>query len=246
VPKWLRILLRIGVGLVGLVILENSIAGIPNSITSQVHWLNASSDDSAIRAGGLVVALVLGLVAVGPEKLRKWADEIRPNGGPKKAPSAPSSTPNDVATPSEAPIAPADVPAKQASQRIFDEAPPELAEMSSDSLKELLAGRTEAQIDALMAPHVGKPVRVSGEVARVEIRHIGPRPIPHVSLRHAPGAVGLLVFFDGEDYDAVPLVLALNQGDQIVASGLIYRIRETTVIVDNCELIETRRVADKP
>jgi len=122
----------------------------------------------------------------------------------------------------------------QASQLVFDEAPPELANMSPASLTELFAGKTDAQADTLMKQHVGKPVRVSGEVSKVEFGQISQVVLD----RDAP--VSLLLFFDADDYDAKPLLLALNKGDKIVASGQIYKIHETTVSLDNCKLIEAR------
>jgi hypothetical protein len=60
---------------------------------------------------------------------------------------------------------------------------------------------------------------------------------------HLKSAVAVLLFFDADDYDAEPLLLTLNQGEQIVASGQIYSIRETFVTLDKCKVIEARRRA---
>jgi hypothetical protein len=128
-------------------------------------------------------------------------------------------------------------PQRQAvtAQRVFDEAPPELAEMSPASLKELFAGRTQAQGEKLTEQHVGKPVRVSGEVDSVQRR-----PIPAVTLK---SSVLLFLYFDADDYDAEPLLLTLNKGDRIIVSGQVHRFTEASVSLDRCNLIEARRVS---
>jgi hypothetical protein len=114
---------------------------------------------------------------------------------------------------------------------VFDEAPPELADMSPASLKELFAGRTEAQSSKLLEQHIGKSVRVSGEVTKVEFAAL----TTSVSL-HA--AVNLLLFFDK---DAEPQLLALNLGDEVVVSGQIQKFpTETMMSLEKCKLIEAR------
>ncbi len=123
-------------------------------------------------------------------------------------------------------------PARHTPQLIFEDAPPELADMSSASLKEVFAGRTEAQGKALMKQHVGKAVRVSGEVQGVKLTGT-----PRVDLR---SAVALLLFFDADDYDPAPVLLSLHIGDKIVVSGQIYEFTEAVVFLDQCRLIETR------
>jgi hypothetical protein len=124
------------------------------------------------------------------------------------------------------------VVATQAPQPVFDEAPPELADLSPASLKELLAGRTDAQVITLMEQHVGKSVRVSGEVEGVEFG-----TVPWVRLK---GAVTLQLFFDADGYDPEPILLALNMGDEIVVSGQIWKIREFLISLDKCRLVEAR------
>lgn len=115
---------------------------------------------------------------------------------------------------------------------VFDEAPPELADMSPTSIKEVFAGRTDAQAAKLMEQHVGKPVRVSGAVEGVELERI-----PNATLK---SVVSVLLFFDADDYDAEPLLLALNKGDKIVASGQVYKIKDGVVTLDRCKLLEAR------
>jgi hypothetical protein len=85
-----------------------------------------------------------------------------------------------------------------------------------------------------MEPHVGKPVRVSGEVESVDRGLSG--VIPQVHLRS--GAALLLLFFEG--HDAESQTLALNIGDRIVASGDIYGILTNLVSLANCKLIDVR------
>lgn len=133
-------------------------------------------------------------------------------------------------TPSvEKPASPADL----SREPIFDEAPPELADMSPASLKELIAGRTDAQSDKLMEQHVGKRVRVSGEVESVTLGRI-----PQVQIR---SSIALVLFFDAtENYDVEPVLLAINKGDEITVSGQIFKIHEITVSLDYCKLIEAR------
>ncbi len=137
-------------------------------------------------------------------------------------------------------IAPQAESLEDARQPIFEQAPPELADMSAASLKDSFAGRTEAQGNTLMEQHVDKPVLVSGEVERVAI--IRPSGIPTVTLRSTPI---LLLFFDpDDDYDPVPIVLSLNAHDRIVVSGRIHQIDPTSVSLHHCKLIEAHgRVA---
>jgi hypothetical protein len=124
----------------------------------------------------------------------------------------------------------------QAQEFVFDEAPPELADMTAASLKEILAGRTFAQIDKLMEQHVGKSVRVSGEVEYV----LFGATFPQVRLR---SAVPLQLFFDDDDYDAESPLLTVNEGDTIVVTGRIYKVGGTSVDLAKCRLIEARRVS---
>jgi hypothetical protein len=121
--------------------------------------------------------------------------------------------------------------AMETSHLVFDEAPPELADMSPASLKELFAGRTEAQSSKLLEQHIGKSVRVSGEVTKVEFAAF----TTSVSL-HA--AVNLLLFFDK---DAEPQLLVLNLGDEVAVSGQIQKFpTETMISLEKCKLIEAR------
>lgn len=129
-------------------------------------------------------------------------------------------------------------------QPIFDEAPPELADMSPASLTALLAGRTNAQIHKLMEQHRGKPVRVSGEVEHVQFG----TSAPSVRLKTT---IPFLLFFDAEGYDAESVLLTLNKGDKIVASGQIHSFEQSTfmefvaviVALEKCRLVEARRVS---
>jgi hypothetical protein len=120
-------------------------------------------------------------------------------------------------------------------QPIFDEAPPELAGMTKASLKELLAGRTEAQVKTLMKQHVGKPVRASGKVDDVSLAssYRG-----HVRLRGESGFL-LLLFFDLDDEDpGGQLLVAINPGERLVVSGVIHEIQTNLVALDNCKVID--------
>jgi hypothetical protein len=108
--------------------------------------------------------------------------------------------------------------------------------LTAVSLKKILAGRTFAQMDKLMEQHVGKSVRVSGEVEYVLFRATS----PEVRLK---STVALQLFFDDDDYDAEPPLLTLNVGDTIVVTGRIYKFRETSVDLEKCRLIEARRVS---
>jgi hypothetical protein len=85
----------------------------------------------------------------------RW-DWTRTSKGPLLTPLLKDDAPRDQA-----------VVAAQAPLHVFDEPPPELADLSPASLKEIFAGRRDAQGDKFMEQHVDKSVRVSGEVARV-------------------------------------------------------------------------------
>jgi hypothetical protein len=119
-------------------------------------------------------------------------------------------------------------------QPIFDDAPPELADISPAWLQEFFAGRTEAQAETLLRQHVGTPVRVSGEVESVDLGSSG--TVPQVHLRS--GSALLLLFCD--DRDAEARLLALNTSDRIVASGKILRILKNVVSLGDCKLIDVR------
>jgi hypothetical protein len=138
-----------------------------------------------------------------------------------------------------------DVTTPQTPELIFDEAPPELAGMTTDSLRALLAGRTNAQIHKLMEQHLGKLVRVSGEVEVVDLGV----SVASVKLKTP---IPLLLFFDTEKgYDPEPVLLTLNEGDKIVASGQIRKFEQSIfmgfvgliVALDHCRLVEARRVS---
>jgi hypothetical protein len=151
--------------------------------------------------------------------------------------SAPSAAASPVSgarapDPPVPPVAPQTEATEYSRQPIFDQAPPELADMSPASLKELFADRTEAQGRMLMEQHVGKPVRVSGQVD-------GVKQLEHMYSVRLKSVVGLGLFF-GADDDA-PRLLTLNKGEKIVVSGQINEIQETAVYLDKCKLIEARR-----
>lgn len=133
--------------------------------------------------------------------------------------------------------APGDSPQAEATeyslQPIFDQAPPELAGWTKASLKELFAGRTEAQGRKLMEQHVGKPVRVSGEVE-------GVRRLEYTYSVRLKSVVRLGLFFGVDDDE--PRLLTLNNGEKIVVSGQIDEIQETAVYLNKCKLIEPRRL----
>jgi len=126
-------------------------------------------------------------------------------------------------------------------QPIFEKAPPGLADMTEISLRELVASRTKAQADELLKQYRGEPVRVSGEVADVDLTGT-----PSVQVL-SPG-IGLRLFFDADDYDARPSLLSLHHGDQIVVSGQIHSFAASTMTghigisigVDKCKLLTTR------
>jgi hypothetical protein len=121
-------------------------------------------------------------------------------------------------------------------QLVFDEAPPELADMSPASIKELLAGRTAAQGKTLMKQHVGKPVRVSGEVEDVSLAN---SYRGSVSIRQS--GFLLLLFFDLDDEDpGGQLLVAINPGDRLVVSGVIREIQANLVALDNCKVIDVK------
>jgi hypothetical protein len=158
--------------------------------------------------------------------------------GSEEAPSQTGgrTAPEDKAPPPKRePIRPSPEEAAQASQHIFEEAPPELADLSAASLQEIFAGRTHAQADQLMEHHVGKPVRVSGVVESVSLS----LRIPQVHLRSAAGPL-LQLFFDAEDYDAKPVLLALNAGDNVFVSGQIWKFGDRMVSIDRCKVIDVR------
>jgi hypothetical protein len=117
----------------------------------------------------------------------------------------------------------------QAPQLVFDEAPPELADMSPASLKELFAGRTDAQGAKLTEQHVGKSVRVSGDVAKVELATVN-----SVTIR---AAVTMILFFDN---GAAEQLLALNLGDKVVVSGQIHGLSDGFIGLNKCKLVEAR------
>jgi hypothetical protein len=83
-----------------------------------------------------------------------------------------------------------------------------------------------------MEQHIGKAVRVSGDVEGVEFG-----AFRTVNLK---SATTLRLYFDADGYDAEPLLLALSPGDKILVSGQIYRMHEKSVSLDKCKLIEAR------
>jgi uncharacterized membrane protein len=131
---------------------------------------------------------------------------------------------------------------------IFDQAPPELADMTPASLKELVAHKTHAQLDQLMDQHRGKPVRVSGEVEKVEFGFGA--SLPSVTLKTP---IPFLLFFDAEDYDAKSVLLTLNKGDKIVVSGQIRKFEPSflmeivavIVALDKCKVLDARAAGSK-
>lgn len=208
------------------------------SVSAAFEWLTAASAAGsklpqwpAYAFGAVALA---GLYCTFSSLLGRWPFGRLAGLAPTPAPIAqdPASPPPSVTTETRALANPG--------QPLFDEAPPELAHISLTSLKDSFAGRTQAQGDKLMEQHVGKPVRISGEVERVALgSHAG---IPSVTLK---ATSALLLFFDPEDdYDPVPIVLALNVGDKIVVSGRVDRLAPEMVSLDHCRLIEARgRVA---
>jgi hypothetical protein len=123
---------------------------------------------------------------------------------------------------------------QDSSQPIFDEAPPEFADMTPVSLNARFAGRTEAQRRTLMKQHVGKPVRVSGEIEDVTLASSYGGS---VRLRGKSG-VSFLLYFDAANKEAERQVLiALNTGDRLVVSGVIHEVTTTVVVLDNSKLI---------
>jgi hypothetical protein len=132
-----------------------------------------------------------------------------------------------------APPSPPPDQAVVAPQLVFDEAPPELANMSPAFLTELFAGRTDAQGAKLTEQHVGKLVRVSGEVTKVELATVN-----SVTIR---AAVTMILFFDDA---AAEQLLALNLGDKVVVSGQIHGLSDGFIGLTKCKLVEARgRVA---
>jgi hypothetical protein len=83
-----------------------------------------------------------------------------------------------------------------------------------------------------MEQHVGKPVRVSGEIE-------GVRRLEHMYSVRLKSVVRLGLFFGVDDDE--PRLLTLNNGEKIVVSGQINEIQETAVYLDKCKLIEARR-----
>jgi hypothetical protein len=119
-------------------------------------------------------------------------------------------------------------------QPIFDQAPPELADMTRASLGGLIAGRTDAQAKALMKQHAGKPVCVSGEIENVTLASAYSGS---VRLRGRSG-VAFLLFFEAADREAErQLLVALNLGDGLAVSGEINDIVPSLVALDGCKPI---------
>lgn len=195
-----------------------------NDIRPGVHgwreWL-ADYGGGALQYAVFFSAITVMLVAYFAPKLaprHEYVGEPSPVGGDRGARSG-----EDVPRSIEA-----------HDDRIFDEAPPELANMTPASLKATFANRTEAQRDALMEQHVGKPVRISGEVVGVQLGTV----VPLVSLK---SKIALHLFFDPtEDYDPKPALLALNKGERIDVSGKIHKFGEKSLSVDHCRLINAR------
>lgn len=192
----------------------------------------------ALAAGGkgsgwfLVPAVIFSLVAlVGLycvfAVLAGWWPFNKSDDRPEAHVSAPASSPVAVSLAPE--LHPADQ-TEDSSQPIFDQAPPGLADWTEASLKEQFAGRTEAQGRELMEQHVGKAVRVSGEVE-------GVKRLEHMYSVRLKSVVRLGLFFGLDE----PGLLALINGEKIVVSGQINEIQETAVYLDECKLIEARR-----
>ncbi len=106
--------------------------------------------------------------------------------------------------------------------------------MTPASLEDIVAHKTGAQIDVLMAHHVGKSVRASGKVESVSVAGM----FPQATIR---SNVLLLLFFDTtEDYDPKLALLALNIGDEVIVSGQTRTFGKGFVSLENCRLIEAR------
>ncbi|MDQ5822255.1 MAG: hypothetical protein M3540_12520 [Actinomycetota bacterium] len=131
---------------------------------------------------------------------------------------------------------PAQAEQSESREPIFDEAPPELADMSPASLSQLFEGRsTEIQRRSVFMPHVGKEVRVSGRVASVEGGSVGPMVVIK-----QPNDFTIALFFDAE-YNSNPVLLALNHGDNISVSGQIFQsLGAHRISLDKCKDIEVR------
>jgi hypothetical protein len=86
----------------------------------------------------------------------------------------------------------------------------------------------------LMKQHVGKPVRVSGEVEAVSLASAYGG---NVRLRGRSG-ISFLLFFDAHDKEAErQLLIAVNTGDKLTVSGVIHEIGANVVAVDNSKLM---------
>jgi hypothetical protein len=150
-------------------------------------------------------------------------------------PEAHAHAPDPTLTPLPVALTPAR--AEDSPRPLFDQAPPELADMSPASVKELLVGRTEAQRKTLMRQHVGKPVHVSGEVDDVSLAtsYRG-----SVRLRGESGFLFLLLFDLDDEDPGGQLLVAINPGERLVVSGVINEIQANLVALDNCKMIDLR------
>ena len=177
---------------------------------------------------GLMVMAWGGIVVRADKKLSQGAESFSLTTEPVP----------EVRAPAPAPVTPRAGPTEYSRQPIFDQAPPELADLSQDSLKPLFVSRTEAQAKALMKQHAGKPVRVSGEIEDVSVASAYGGS---VRLRGKSG-LSFLLFFDAADKEAErQLLISLNTGDRLVVSGVIHDIAVTQVALDNSKLIDIRR-----
>lgn len=202
-----------------------------------IAWgLAASPAQSGIPQWPLFVFAVIaavGFYGVLAPLLRWWP--WLETDGPDHASEHVSTPSNGLLAIPAAPLVTVERPAIEAPQRIFDEAPPGLADMSS--LKELFAGRTEAQASKLLEQHRGKPVRVSGEVEDVSLASSYRGSVQLVGRARVP----FLLFFDVDAEDPEgQLLLGFKTGDKLVVSGVINSIKANLVALDRCKVIDVR------
>lgn len=105
--------LRVVAAAVAFVFFENALVGVPASVGSQAHWLGGHGRHFVTPALAFLVALILGLVALGPDRIRRIIEAVRlPDHQPSSVPPAPALVPPPPvhATAPSPEVAPAPLP----------------------------------------------------------------------------------------------------------------------------------------
>jgi hypothetical protein len=216
---------------------------IPDRLWRFICWavaavlgLYAAARIHLIPSGRIWLTWAFALIVV--LALAFWIERLLEQLGDREAKTAkerwgPTFAPQTSVT-TLAPSQANDIPTDASQAPIFEEAPRELMGMSPAALADLFKGRTGLQQRKLIEQHLGKEVRVSGEVKTIE-----GSALRQATLGQANG-FHVQLFFDNADYDADPMLSVLNKGDEVSVYGQIFGMGEVSIALDRCRDIEVR------